>query len=293
MQLSVIIPSFNSKTLLRKCLSSIYRETKQIDFEVIVVDNNSQDGSAEMVKREFSRVELIRLLKNLGFGKANNLGAKKARGKYLLFLNSDTEILEGAIDKVVKVVKDRVLGCRLVYPDGSFQQSAGYFPTLFKVLVSFCFLDNLPILGKVFKPFQVSDKEFYKREQEVDWVTGAFILVGKERFLEAGGFDEKIFMYFEEIDLCFRLKEQGARVFYTPQAKIIHVKGGSSSAGFEKAILGEYKGLFNFYAKYRPSWQLPFLKLILWLGTLLHILLFGIIDPRKRQVYAKAFKVIK
>jgi len=299
MTLSIIIPSYNTKGLLKDCLESIYRETKNIKFEVIVIDNGSKDGSVEMVKKNFSEVKLLTLLKNIGYGKANNLGVKKAKGEWLLFLNSDTVIKNKAIDKVFKKITNHksqitnlIIGCKLLNPDGSIQPSAGYFPTLGRVLATMFFLDDLPILNELTKPYQQSRRTFYQKRQEVDWVTGAFLLIKKGLFCELGGFDESFFMYAEEVDMCFRAKQKGARVFYTPLAEVIHLKGASSGNGFQAAVTGEFKGLISFFKKHRPAWQPPILKALLFLGALLRIAVFGIIDRSKAKTYYKALKLI-
>jgi len=298
--LSIIIPSYNTKKLLRDCLTSIYKQTKEIKFEIIVVDNGSKDGSVEMVKKKFPKVKLIALSKNMGYGRANNLGAKKAKGEWLLFLNSDTKIINQAIDVILKKTGDwglgtgsYILGCKLLNPDGSIQSSAGYFPTLPKVITTMLFLEDLPILNSLIKPYQQSKKSFYQKRQEVDWVTGASLMIKKDLFKKIGGFDERFFMYAEEVDLCFRAKQKGAKVFYTPKAEIIHLKGASSKRGFETAVLGEYKGLKYFFKKHKPVWQLPILKAILFSGALLRIVVFGIIDKSKAKAYIKAIKKIR
>ena len=300
MQVSIIIPSFNTKGLLKKCLASIFKETHKVKFEVIVVDNASSDGSVEMVRKEFPKVELIELDNNCGYGRANNLGVRQAKGDWLLLLNSDTKIVEGAIDGIFRAISqgkfpvdDPVVGCKLVYPDHSFQQSAGYFPTLGRVIAMMLFLDDLPVLGQLFKSYQQSRPGFYRAGHEVDWVTGAFLLVKRKLFNSAGGFDENYFMYGEEVDFCYRLKKKGARVFYTPQTKVVHLKGGSSNQEFESAVIGEFKGLVSFFKKHRSLWQAVLLKLVLKGGSLLRIGIFGIIDKRKRVAYEKALQAVK
>jgi len=300
MQLSIIIPSFNTKSLLKKCLASVFKETSKVKFEVIVVDNASSDGSAEMVRKEFPKVKLIELDDNCGYGKANNLGVEQAKGDWLLLLNSDTKVIDGGIDRTFRVISQKkfpvdapVIGGKLVYPDYSFQQSVGYFPTLCRVIAMMLFLDDLPVLGQLFKPYQVSRPGFYRTEHEVDWVTGAFLLIKRKLFNSVGGFDDNYFMYGEEVDLCYRLKKKGARIFYTPETEVVHLKGGSSSQGFESAVIGEFKGLVSFFKKHRPLWQGVFLKLVLKGGSLLRIGIFGMIDKRKRVAYEKAFQAVK
>lgn len=291
-QLSIIIPSHNTKALLRRCLKSIYRQTKRVSFEVIVVDNRSQDGSPGLVKRAFPQVKLIQNRENLGFGKANNLGAARAKGDWLLFLNSDTQVISGAIDVLVRQAargnNKVVWGPKLLNRDGSLQPSVGYFPTLGRVAAQMVFLDDLPVFNYIIKPYQQTRSGFYKEEQAVDWVTGAALLVPPLLFHAVKGFDESYFMYAEEVDLCFRIKQEGGEVRYTPQAQIRHEKGASSRDGFTAAIVGEYRGLLSFFANHRPAWQLPLVKLLLGAGALLRLVVFGIINREKTDAYRQA-----
>jgi GT2 family glycosyltransferase len=299
MQLSIIIVNYNTQTLLRQCLDSVYSQKVNFDFEVIVVDNNSKDNSLDMLNKYFTQVKIIQNKKNVGFGKANNQGAKLAKGEWLLFLNSDTQCQDGTIEKVMskalekasKNLGDIVLGCKLLNNDNSTQASAGFFPTLEKVALQMLFLDDLPFVKSIFKPYQQSQVQFYSKDQEVDWVTGAFLLLPNNLFQKVKGFDESIFMYGEEIDLCYRLKKEGARICYLASPALYHHKGGSSPDGFRSAVVGEYKGLVSFYKKHYPK-KTIFLKIALFTGALLRRLVFGIIDQEKGVAYSDALKVL-
>src|SRR3989338_2458408 len=210
MEISVIIVNWNTKKLLENCLRSIFRFTKGITFEVIVVDNGSTDGSVQMVKNKFPQVKLIPNSKNLGFTKANNQGIKAARGKYILLLNSDTYLIENSFKKL-KEEADRldnlgVLGPKLLNEDKSIQQSAGFFPHLPQILWWMTFLDDLPS-GTLLKPYHVDHNSFYTKDREVDWVTAAAILVPKSVIKRVGALDEKIFMYGEEIEFYYPIKK--------------------------------------------------------------------------------------
>lgn len=297
MELSIIIVSYKTKNLLKNCLKSVFNSRIDFPFEVIVVDNNSNDGSVEMIKEEFKEVRLLVNKKNVGYGKANNQGMKIAKGDYILLLNSDTEIINDAISKMVewlgKIRNVGVAGCKLLYKDGKTQQSAGYLPRLSKIFLWQTFLDDLPVLRDLIKPYQVSNLNFYQKEHEVGWVTGAFFLLKREVFEKTKGFDEKIFMYGEEVEWCYRIKKAGFKIFYTPIASIYHLKGGSNQEINESAVISEYKGILYFFAKHKPKWEINFLPWILKLGAFLRILRFSIIgDDKKRKIYEKAFKVV-
>jgi GT2 family glycosyltransferase len=299
MQLSIILVNFNTKNLLQQCLRSIYASKFLDEFEVIVVDNNSNDSSLDMVNNNFTQVKIIKNKKNVGFGRANNQGAKVAKGKWLLFLNSDTVVMPNALHLSLEAAKTLtqnrnkpiVLGCKLLNRDHSTQPSAGYFPTLRRVVAQMFFIDDLPLINRFLKPYQQTNVRFYEKKHEVDWVTGAFLLLPKTIFQDVQGFDESIFMYGEEVDLCYRLKQRGAEVFYMPEPVVFHYKGASSRDGFAAAVAGEYKGLSTLYQKYFPS-KLSFLNASLKVGALLRILVFGIIDQKKVAAYKKALKTL-
>ena len=300
LELSIIIPSFNTKKLLYNCLKSIFSQTKKIKFEVIVVDNASVDGSVQMIKKEFPQVKLIRNKKNLGYAKANNQGINLAKGKYILLLNSDTKIINEAIEKMVDWLelhpKIGIAGCQLLNSDGSIQPSAGFLPRLSKIFSWALFLDDLPLIWRIIKPYQVSKKIFYQNSHlNLGWVTGAFLIIKRRVIEKVGLVDERFFMYAEDVDWCYMAKEKGWQIGFNSEAQIVHYKGKSSKSGFKAAVLGEYKGLLAFFTKHKPSWEMPILKVLLKIGALLRFTIFGVImnNKTKRRVYEKAFKVVR
>lgn len=303
MQLSIIVVSYNTSSLLKQCLSSVYKVLSSDGIskkaEVIVVDNASTDDSVKMVKKEFPRTKLIINKKNLGFAKANNQGIKLAKGKYILLLNSDTKVKKGAFLNLLQVMeKDRdigVVGGKLLNKDGSIQPSVGFFPHLIKVFLWMSFLDDIPFVAGLVKPYHVEWKDLYKEEQEVDWVSGACFLVRKEVVGKAGLLDEKIFMYGEEMEWCWRIKGAGFSVVYTPEAEIFHYKEKSSSTGQKAGIDKEFSTLIYFYKKHKPVWQLIFVRVFLLFGALLRIFLFGIIGkyPDRINAYVKAIAMVR
>lgn len=301
MDLSIIITSFNTKDLLTTCIKSIFKFTKNINFEVIVVDNNSTDGSAEAAKALGSVI--IKNKENLGFATANNQGFKISRGKYILFLNSDTEINDNVLGEMISWMKDNttvgVSSSALRNKDGSMQATGGYFPTLPRVF-SWMTIQDLPFVDNIIKPFHPyhaksffsKGDSFYRSKKELDWVTGAFLLCRREALEKIKGWDETFFMYVEEVDLCFRVKQMGYSIWYLPKWNITHL-GGASSKTSEFSLISEYKGVIKFYAKHYPSWQLPILRLILKIGALGRIILFGILEgPSSAKIYAKAFSTV-
>lgn len=300
MELSIIIVSFNTSDLTRKCLNRVYKSLSfgkiEKESEVIVVDNASNDGSVQMLEKNFPKVIIINNSNNIGFAKANNQGIKKASGKYILLLNSDTEVEEDALIKLLEVIRrDKyigVVGGRLLNQDETCQPSAGYFPNLSKVFLWMFFIDDIPFVKKLIKPYHVEDKSFYLYEQSIDWVTGACFLFKRGIIEKAGLLDENLFMYGEELEWCYRIKKAGYNIVFTSRASILHHKG-ASSAGVG-GIVEEFKAILYFYKKHKPFWELPLVRLLLKLGVLLRIVIFGIIGKYKSRLpsYAKAFKLV-
>lgn len=289
---SVIIVSFNTKDLTLACIDSIYEKTQGTTFEVIVVDNGSTDSSAEALSRlteKRKNFKLIRAGENLGFGRANNLGAKDAMGEYLLFLNSDTLFIENNLPHCVsEMKKDESIGVysvNLVNKDGSHQASGGYFPNLFRLFAWQLFLDDIPPFSKLIRSIHP-----HASVARPDWVTGAFMMINKKVFWEAGGFDENIFMYTEELELCYRIKKMGKLVALDSHTSIIHL-GGASGGSF-LALTSEAKGIVYFWKKHKPAGELPLVKSAIFVGSLLRYFIFGIIKANA-TARASYFEILR
>jgi O-antigen biosynthesis protein len=230
-KISIIIVSWNTKDLLNKCLRSIYDSTGDLELEVFVIDNNSGDGSVEMVKKSFPQVKLIANDNNVGFGRANNQGIDQSTGDYILILNPDTELEKDTLEKSVKFMKENsdcgIVGPKMTFKDGGFQPSVRIFPTFIPILLM------LTKLTKIFKFKSVSRylaEDFdYSKTQVVDQVMGAYMFTSRSALDKVGGFDERFFLWFEEVDLCKRFSEGGFKVMYSPNIKIVHYGGQSFS----------------------------------------------------------------
>lgn len=240
MHVSIIIVNYNTKDLARDCLKSIFTQTQEIEFEVIVSDNGSTDGSVEMIKSEFPQVVLIENGANLGFGTANNQGLKIAKGEFIFYLNSDTILLNNA----VKIFYDwwranddgtiGAIGCNLVDKDGNVNGSHGSFLFLeypnkyiiecFAVLLRAWCKSFFHIFGYKFKPV-IHNVKAYLGETPA-FIIGADLFVKNNEFAK---FDENIFMYCDELDLQWDMKENGLRRFVIDGPKIIHLEGGSTA----------------------------------------------------------------
>ncbi len=237
MDVSIIIVNWNTRELLRNCLNSIIRSTHKIKYEIIVIDNNSSDKSAEMVKKEFPKVKLIANSDNRGFAAANNQGMKIAAGRHILLLNSDTVVCEDAIQKTIAFSDANpdfaVVGCQVLINEKEVQMTCFRFPGLVNIIL------NATVLPKVFKYNKFFGREFmlwWKRDSErkVDVVSGMFMLVKRKAIDEVGVMDESYFVYAEEADWCRRFADAGWSNVFWPGAQIIHVHGGSGSSSQAK-----------------------------------------------------------
>ncbi len=231
MLLSVIIVNWNSTGYLLPCLSSLYEQTKGVDFEVIVVDNNSTDGGCARIAGNFPQVRLMQSPTNLGFARANNAGFALAKGDYLLFLNPDTVVVRNAIATAVNHLSRTsdagALGCKLLNGDSTIQTSALLrFPTIINQAVNAEFLQKrFPRLGLWgISPLYANPVN----PVEVEAISGACIFVKRIAFALAGMFDTRYFMYSEDVDLCYSIRKQGFKVYYTGDAQIIHYGGKST-----------------------------------------------------------------
>ncbi len=275
MDLSIIIVNYNTREFLYKTISSIYVNIKDIQVEIIVSDNGSSDGSKEYIKAQFEKLIWISNNENLGFSKANNIAIKKAKGRYILILNSDTAIIDDCLNKC-KEYMDKfsnvgALGCKVVLPNGSLDLACRRsFPT---PEVSFYRMTNLSKLfpkSKVFGKYNLTyldeDKVY-----EVDSIVGAFMMLRREVVDQVGLLDEDFFMYGEDVDWCYRIKQAGWKIMYYPKAKIIHYKGGSTDKRNPKLIYEFYRAMILFYDKHYKSKYPIFVTLFIYIGIYLKL----------------------
>lgn len=272
MTLSIVIVNWNTKQLLDDCLNSIYKETAMSDFEIFVADNASSDGSAVMVKEKYPQARLIENKDDLGFGAANNPVLKQAAGRYILLLNPDTVILEHAIDKAVKFMEDKpeasILAPRMkTQKNGNLVWRKNVFPDpswLQQIILMWRLRYFFPN-SKIIKKIQRRGYDFnYEKENEVGGhIEGAFMLIRREVFDKIGFFDEKFFMWFEEVDLLLRAKQAGYKIFYSPEPKIIHY--GGEAVKQEMSLLKQKRynqSLSYYFWKHKPRWQYFVLQIL-------------------------------
>lgn len=254
LDISIIIVNWNTRDILRDCLESVYKQTKGIAFEVIVVDNASSDGSAAMVKAEFLQVILIENTDNKGFAAANNQGMRIAKGRYVLLLNSDTVVLDCAIPKTFvfaeKHPEAAVIGCKVLNPDHTLQPTCFMFPCLLNLCLSSTYLYKIFPRNRFFGRERMS---WWNRDdvRQVDVVTGCFMLVRREAIDQVGMMDEDFFMYAEETDWCWRFKKAGWQNLFFPDAQIIHLGGQSSKQVRAKSLIQLRLGILQYFYKNR------------------------------------------
>jgi len=255
-ELSIIIVNYNTKDLLKKCLLSIDKFLPKVSYEVIVVDNGSTDGSVEMLTEHRSPNTVHLLIKNrqnLGFAKANNQGIKKAKGRYVLLLNSDTEVKKRTLDKLIEFAKKTksagVVGARLLNPDGTVQPSVYRFPTLWRAIRQY-WLGQKNLLDK-YVPY-TDHRTPITKHHAVEAVVGAVFLITPQAREKIGLLDERYFMYFEDLDYCRRVKRAGLSVYYLVDSEIIHHHGKSGKpAETNKYLIDSskiYHGLLEYYS---------------------------------------------
>jgi GT2 family glycosyltransferase len=278
---SIVIVNWNTINLLKDCIQSIIENARQSAYEIIVVDNGSQDGSVEMVKQHFPAVILLENRENVGFVKANNQGFARCKGRYVLLLNSDTVILDHAIEKTIQYIDTDnqigAVGCKLLYPDRSFQNSCFRFPSITGSLLNAIGLPQM-FPGLNWDRYGKADR-LWTTPTQVDCVMGSFMLIPRAYLKEIGYFDETFFMYAEETDLCYRIKRQGKKVVYFPGASIIHYFGGSEKTWQDTvwSYQSITRGTLRFLIKWKPV-QAYIINIIIVLSMLPRILFWFLRD---------------
>jgi GT2 family glycosyltransferase len=290
---SILVISYNTKAMTLACLASIAAETR-VAHEVIVLDNASPDGSAAAIAVAHPEARLIASPVNHGFARGNNLAAREARGRYLLLLNPDTLVLDGAIDRLAGFAERTpaagIWGGRTVFPDGSLNPMSVFGDqTLWSV---FCRTSGLALAFKGSPVFNPEDIGGWARDSEraVDVVQGCFFLIRRDLWDTLGGFDASFVMYGEEADLCRRARAGGARPRMTPEAQIVHHAGAASRLRSDKAIL-VLKARITLARRHLPAWQRPLAVGLIRLWPLSRSLggtLIGALTGRRRGTEAAA-----
>lgn len=277
---SVVIVNWNTREILRDCLRTVYEQTKNVEFEVIVVDNASTDGSADMIRTGFPQTLLLVNSANRGFAAANNQGMEAAKGRYVLLLNSDTLVLDGAIDKMIRFAEAHpeaaATACRVLNSDRTWQPTCFLFPSALNLLIAALYLNKLFPRSRLWGRERMTWWDGLEA-RVVEVVAGCFILVRRDVIERVGVLDESYFMYGEEADWCYRFRKAGWKVLFTPAAQIVHL-GGVSSAQLKGPMclqlraslllfLRKHRGMASYVAGCAFVSLFFLLRLPVWLAT--------------------------
>lgn len=284
-KISIIIVSWRVPMALERCILSIKKYLSSSPHEIIVIDNNSNDQTVEILQKKYPDVRLIINQTNLGFALANNIAASQANGEYLLILNPDTEFIDNSIEQAIDYCDSHqevgICGINIINRDLSNQLSVRPLPNLYSQIITLLKLNNIfPFINKKY----LSRNFNYNLNQVVDSISGACFLIKKDLWLKLKGFDENYFIWFEEVDLCYRCKMLGYLVYYYASARVIH----DGAQSFTQIMPKEKQKVFNhsllyYFAKNKPCWQKYILQLVLplnWLLTLIQSLF-----PTNKNVY--------
>lgn len=254
MKLSIVILCWNDQKVISDCLRSIFSGTHSIEFEVIVSDNGSTDGSPEFIRETFPLVRVIENGANLRFSKGNNVGIQGSNGEYVLILNPDTIIHEGSLDRWIVFADQHSeaggFGCRVLNPDGSYQVSARPFPTILRGWLGALRLGALGYLSDAF-----ISEEYIRwdgdTERLIDWHSGCCLMVRADLLKRLGGFDDQFQYYYEDVDLCHRIWNAGYPIVFTPEVTITHLGGQSTTERFPIAFeLDKHRNRYRYFYKY-------------------------------------------
>jgi hypothetical protein len=274
---SVIIVNWNTCALLAQCIQSLYDHCGALACEIVVVDNGSTDGSQAMLRERFPQVRLLQNIENVGFARANNQGLNESLGRYALLFNSDAFATPNALQALVSVMESQpragIVGAQLLNADGSFQASHTRFPTLAREFLILSGLGRM-MFGRWYPSY---GPETEKGAQSVDYVEGACLLARREAVKAVGGMDESFFMYAEEVDWCYTMKQAGWQVWYQPAAKIIHLGGGSSRNRQPERERDLYRSRVRFFRKHYSALSAAGLKWQIYAFTALKILAHGLL----------------
>lgn len=253
LDITIIIPNYNTCALWRQCLASIYEHTAEISFEVICIDDNSTDGSADMVEKEFPSAILVRNKTGQMYAKNNNLGMTMSRARYACLLNSDTKITANAFGALVEFMDAHpdAAGCtpKLLNPDGSMQSSVRRFPALGTLVLQGLNWHKLFPNGKVSKEYYASDGD-YSKEHIIQAVGSTALVLRRDTWESAGLLDERFPLFQVDLAYCYMLLKKGYRLYYTPSAEVIHFGSQSVNQMAKKSIRAMHKGFYDFNEHY-------------------------------------------
>jgi GT2 family glycosyltransferase len=296
MDVSVIIVNWNTRKMLLDCIESIISQSKFCTTEIIVVDNGSEDGSQEAIINTFPFVTLINNGINLGFSKANNIGIKYSKGKYICLVNSDVILKEGCIDKMYEYMENNppigVLGPRILNPNNTLQVTCKHFPSLWTHIVLSLGIHRVIKNSRL---IHADDMEYFDHAivKDVDFIVGCFMMVRRDALNIVGLMDERFFIYYEEVDWCKRFWKSGWRVTFNPEAKAIHYNAGSSSRNPVRFSVEQQKALLQYWEKHHSRFSNILLICILTVKLILRIVSRYLIGLFLKNVIDNNMKLIE
>ncbi len=277
MDISIIIVTWNSEKYIRNCLDSILLSTGDLQYEIILVDNGSADQTVRSVEELYPQVNLIPNRKNAGYARANNQGIEESAGEYILLLNPDTEVMGNSLSLMIQFMEEYpkagAIGPQLLNPDRTVQPSCREFPNYATLIWEFTGLSRLFPKSKTFGRWRMGYFGF-NQKREVDQPMGSCLMLKRETLEEVGLFDEHFPMFFNDVDLCYRIKKAGWKIYYYPDAQVLHHQGASTRMVKRKMIWLSHMALFKFIKKHKTG---IFNHLLLYL---ICIPLFLFIPPR-------------
>jgi N-acetylglucosaminyl-diphospho-decaprenol L-rhamnosyltransferase len=263
--LAVVVVNMNGGDEVRGCVKSVFESAGDIRMEVVVVDNNSTDGSDEAIGRAFPQIRLIRNDSNRGFPAAANQGMRATDAQFVLLINPDAEIQGGTLEGFLKVARDRpkagAIGALTRNPDGSVYPSARRVPTLTQGLFHTLLAPFRPD-NRWSRAYRMADWD-RRSERRVDWVSGSSLLLRRTALNEVGIFDERFFMYVEDMDLCTRMRKAGWEVWFSPELEIEHI-GGTATAGKRRMTLEHSRSIYQYFVKHQSSGWKAVLRPVVW-----------------------------
>ncbi len=279
--ISIVIVTWNSGEVIRGCLDSVYSQKGDLVFEIIVVDNDSRDDTKKIIRQLYPEIILISNSRNLGYSVANNQGIEKSKGEFVLLLNPDVKLLDGAFLKIFEFMQKNLntgaLAPQLLNPDGSVQPSCREFPGFSTIVWEFSGLSYLFPKSRVFGGWRMGYFD-HRSTKEVPQPMGSALLLRKKTLEKTGVFDTCFKIFFSDVDLCKRISDSGWRIHFYPEAKALHLKGFSTQKAKPEMIFLSHSGLFKFLKKYKKGFLniilLIFFGAVLFIGALIRVLFY-------------------
>jgi len=294
--LSIVIVTWNASKYIRECLKSIDEQHTGLALETIVVDNASIDGTADLVRQEFSYVRLVQSDHNLGFAKANNVGIRLTRGKYIFLVNPDVIMLPGCLERLFRYMEENpsigLLGPRMLGPDRAVQRSTMRFPSVWNSFCRALALDSIFKGSRTFGGFLMRDFG-HDKTMDVDILNGWFWAARRESMNRVGLLDEQLFMYGDDLDWSFRFHQAGCRVVFYPEAEAIHFGGGTTERAPVRFYIEMYRANLQFWRTHYGRLKMFAYLLTVWLHEVVRVVGYGVVFLLKRSARQEAADKVK